>query len=235
MGSVGCSHFQGERSISRELSRHLPYSLAAVLAALGLLLLLTSVGKISLFQVVASYHFFHPVHLLLSAGATTAMFWQHDRKAWKAVLVGFAGTIPVCSFGDILLPFLGGVAVGAPMELHICVWEEPFLVFPAVLLGVLGGIAGAEWVHRSTLYSHAGHVLVSSLASTLYLVSYGYLLDRWVWELGWILPTLLLAVMVPCCFSDIVFPLLFVRKARGHPEVVGWDRYRSSREREVRK
>ena len=74
------------------------------------------------------------------------------------------------------------------------------------------GIAAGEYVHRSTIYSHAGHVSVSSMASVLYLLSYG--VGDWSQWAGAILLILLVAVMVPCCASDIVLPLLCVKGRR---------------------
>lgn len=48
------------------------------------------------------FHVFHPVHLLFSAIATTSMFWQHEKKFIKAVVVGFFGPAGICGISDIL-------------------------------------------------------------------------------------------------------------------------------------
>ena len=60
--------------------------------------------------------------------------------------------------------------------------------------------------HKSTIFSHSAHVLTSSVASIMYLVSFG--LADWVSAVGMVFVYMVFAVMVPCCTSDIVFPLL---------------------------
>lgn len=157
------------------------------------------------------FHVFHPVHMLFSAVATTAMFWRYERKLLKAVLIGIIGSAGICSISDIYLPYLSGLLLGAKeMHFHWCLLEHPSLVVPFMLVGVIVGILAAETVRGSTYFSHAGHVFVSSAASLFYLVSFG--LTNWPEQLGWVFILMILAVMLPCCFSDIVFPLLVTKK-----------------------
>jgi hypothetical protein len=57
------------------------------------------------------------------------------------------------------------------------------------------------------------HVFVSTMASIFYLIGpFGRF--EWIHELGWVFLFICVAVMIPCCLSDIVYPLLFTRKAR---------------------
>ena len=100
------------------------------------------------------------------------------------------------------------------MEIHICVIEHPQLVLPFTLVGIATGFLAADHIVRATFFSHAAHVLVSSTASLLYLVSFG--LTDWVHEAGLVFIFVVLAVMIPCCISDIIFPLLAVT-ADGRP------------------
>jgi len=160
------------------------------------------------------FHIFHPTHMLFSATATTAMFWRYERRIFKAAIVGFLGAILVCGASDILIPYASGFLLGATMEPHICIFEHPGLVLPFALMGVLTGFLAAEHIVRATFFSHAAHVLISSSASLLYLVSFG--LGHWIDNAGWVFIFVVLAVMIPCCFSDIVFPLLVVTK-EGEP------------------
>jgi len=46
------------------------------------------------------------------------------------------------------------------------------------------------------------------MASILYLVSYG--LTDWIHVIGAVFVLIILAVIIPCCFGDIVFPLMVV-------------------------
>ena len=158
------------------------------------------------------FHVFHPVHMLLSAIATTAMFWRHERKWVKAVVVGVIGAAVVCSVSDVLLPYLSGALLGAgEMRFHWCLLDHPSLVVSFMLVGVVVGIFAAETVQRSTYFSHAAHVFVSSAASLFYLVSFG--LTEWPQHLGAVFVLMLVAVTLPCCFSDIAFPLMVSREA----------------------
>jgi len=197
-------------TLGSELRHHLPYSVLSIVGAMVVIGVLTLLLKAA--QLHGLFHVFHPTHLLLSATATTAMFWIHERRILKAVAIGFLASLPVCSLSDILIPYLGGLILDQSMELHLCALEEPLVVYPFVFVGIATGIIAGEHVHRSTLYSHAGHVAVSSMASILYLVGYG--ISSWTHWIGAILLILLVAVMIPCVLSDIVLPLLFVTDKR---------------------
>ncbi|MCK4298071.1 MAG: hypothetical protein KAX80_00985 [Planctomycetes bacterium] len=224
--------------VGAELRRHLPFSVFSVAAGIVVLGMLTAViqsvgGDLgrpyevpavhaeqehgddhghdhSVFATPAGglFHVFHPVHLLLSAVATTAMFWRYERRLWKAVVTGFVGSVVVCSLSDIFFPYIGGLLLGAPMGFHVCVIDHPGLVLPFVFVGIGVGILAADAVKASTVVSHSGHVFTSSMASILYLVTYG--LSGWTEHIGGVFLVVVVAVMVPCCVSDIIFPLLVV-------------------------
>ena len=71
----------------------------------------------------------------------------------------------------------------------------------------------AVTVERSTLFSHSLHVFSSTMASIFYLIGpFGQ--TAWIASLGWAFLLVVLAVMVPCCLSDIVFPLAMARSGR---------------------
>lgn len=159
------------------------------------------------------FHLFHPAHMLFSAAATTAMFFRYERRIAKAVVVGLAGAVGVCGISDIVVPHLSLAILGAKTPWHICVLEHPALALPFAAVGVLIGIATAAGVSRSTLISHSLHVFASTMASIFYMV--GPLgLVAWIDDLGKVLIFVILAVMVPCCLSDIVFPMLMTHADR---------------------
>lgn len=203
------------RHILEELRDHLPYTVLAALIGVGLMALINFEAVLTNRQAVLPqaagdlFHAFHFSHLFFSAIATTAMFWRHDRLLGKTLLVGFFGTLLPCGASDIAFPFVGGRMLGVPMEFHLCVAEHPFLVLPFVLGGIGVGFLLPP-VQRSTLFSHAGHVILSSTASMLYLISFG--VADWLRFAALIFALLIAAVMIPCCTSDIVFPLLFTRQ-----------------------
>lgn len=159
------------------------------------------------------FHLFHPVHMLFSAAATAAMFCRYERKILKGVVVGLIGAVGVCGFSDIVMPQLSLTFLGVETEWHICVIEEPWLVLPFAFVGVLIGVATAGQGLHTTIYSHSLHVLASTMASIFYMV--GPLgLTGWIDILGKVFLFIVVAVMVPCCLSDIVFPLFMSGGAR---------------------
>ncbi len=159
------------------------------------------------------FHLFHPVHMLFSAAATTAMFWRFERRVLKAVIVGLAGAIGVCGLSDIVMPHLSLTLLGKPVAWHICVIENPPMVICFAAVGVLVGLGASRGVRHSTFFSHSLHVFSSTMASIFYLIGpFGRL--GWVDSIGLVFPFIIIAVVVPCCLSDIVFPLLMAKRAR---------------------
>ena len=74
-------------------------------------------------------------------------------------------------------------------------------------------VAASGGVIRSTIISHSLHVFASTMASIFYMV--GPLgMVAWIGVLGQVFLFVVLAVMVPCCLSDIVFPLLMSKAGR---------------------
>jgi len=199
-----------------ELAHHLPYSIFGVSTGLIVMGMLTSFailvnGESMLPQAsLELFHVFHPAHVLFSAVATTAMFWKHERNFIKASIVGIIGSVSICGLSDIFFPFWGGLLLGADMEFHICLIEEPGLVWTFAIVGVVSGLLVTQSFDHSTEYSHSVHVFVSSAASILYLLSFG--VHDWIHVLGSVFIITIVAVMIPCCASDIVFPLACVHK-----------------------
>lgn len=204
--------------LREELQEHLPYTIYSVAGGLVLLGLLTFVSIVAgaSSQALAKgvrgvFHVFHPLHMLFSAAATTAMFWRHERRRLKAAVIGLVGSVGVCGISDILLPYLSGLLLGQEeMHLHICVLEEPAMILPFAAVGIAAGLLFPSSTHRTTITSHSAHVLLSSSASIMYLIGFGEL-HEWAHQLGAIFICMIFAVIVPCCCSDIVFPLLMAR------------------------
>jgi len=203
----------------RELGDHIPFSIFGVslsLVSMGILTFLAVLLQANAFLPQAShdlFHVFHPIHLLFSATATTAMFWKHEKNFIKAIIVGTIGSLAVCGLSDILFPFLGGLMLGADMHIHVCVLENPLLIATFIATGIIAGVLVPHAIEHATEYSHAVHVFISSAASILYLLAYG--VTEWIHSLGSIFLIMTLAVLVPCCLSDIIFPLFCAHKGCG--------------------
>ena len=200
--------------LGQELRIHLPYTIFSVSGGMIVLGLLTFVCNILKVEDVSGashglFHVFHPIHLLFSATASTAMFWRHERKFIKAIVIGFIGAVGICSISDIFIPYVAGFLLGVKMHLHICIIEHPMFILPFVATGIFAGFVVPPTTEKSTMFSHAAHVWVSSMASILYLVSFG--LSAWIEVAGMVFIYIILAVMIPCCMSDIVFPLLLTK------------------------
>lgn len=213
------NHKSKTEYIILELINHLPFSIFGVVAGIIMIGLLNFVAIVSggenLLKAASTelFHVFHPIHVLLSAVATTAMYWKHERSLLKAIIIGMLGSILICGLSDTVFPFLGGNLLGVKMHVHICIIEHYKMIIPFALFGVLVGLTIGNTIEHPTEYSHSMHVFVSSAASILYLISYG--LNDWVHYLGGVLIITLLAVMIPCCLSDIVFPLTCTHKKCG--------------------
>ncbi|MFQ6091245.1 MAG: hypothetical protein ACE5OR_00940 [bacterium] len=208
------------KTIAREFGHHFPFTVFSTALGLIVVVFLTVVLEARDAEGISEYfrqlfHLFHPLHVLMSAIATTAMFWRFNRKPIKAAVGGAVGSLGICGLSDIFIPWLGGRLIGAPMHLHVCIIEHSLVVIPFTLLGILTGfIAADRFLDRtSTIFSHSSHVLISTMASLLYFISFGFVLRA---ENGFVVFVfVVLAVIVPCCTSDILFPLVAAR--RGGP------------------
>ena len=207
-------------NLRKELQGHLPYSIFCTAAGLMLTSILLFVAQAFTDRQLTEglrnlFHTFHPAHLLLSATATTAMFYHCEKNFLKASLAGFIGATVFCSLSDIFLPALGGRLLGSSLTIHFCLIEHPWLLLPFVVIGCLAGCGAAATIAKSTIYSHSGHVLVSTMASIFYLVSF---CPNCNWlssdRIGLVFIIITIAVMVPCCLSDIVFPVLIAGAGR---------------------
>lgn len=89
--------------------------------------------------------------------------------------------------------------------LHLGFIEEWYIVNPAAFLG----IAIAWYLPRSRM-PHAAHLLLSTWASTSHILMNTHTEITGMLLFG-IFVVLFIAVWLPCCISDIVFPLLFIK------------------------
>ena len=209
--------------IVAEFTHHLPYTIVSTLIAMtgvwwfGTNLINEGHADQLLTQSRASFHLFHPLHICLSAIATTSLFWRYERSVTRAIWVGAWGTVIPCGLSDYFFPYVGGLLVGQPMKLHVCIVQEPQLFFSFLGLGILGGFWAESRLRGSHLFSHGAHVFVSSAASLLYLISFGF--TSWMSDVQRIFPVfaiIVIAVWIPCCISDIVIPVSTAHKGHHH-------------------
>jgi hypothetical protein len=193
------------KRIAKELKEHVPFTALGALTGIIIMAIVVLVNVPSHISQTAFY-ISHPLHVLLSALVTTAMYMRYRKgKIWAAVLIGWTGSIGIATISDAIIPYLGGTLLHIQME-----FEVPFIEHWWINLLALAGIAIGYW-RQTTKIPHFGHVLLSTWASLFYIVAFG-IADNWIPLLPFIFLILFLAVWIPCCLSDIVYPLLFLGK-----------------------
>jgi len=192
------------RRIAIELKRHAPFTSLGAITGIIIMAIIV-LGNVPSGISHTLFYIFHPVHVVLSAIVTTAMYKRHSKgKVWAAILIGYVGSIGIATLSDAIIPYLGGVLLTLKMEFHLGFIEKWWLVNPMALIGIAIGY----W-KPTTKFPHAGHVLLSTWASLFYFTAFGT--ANWISLLPFIFLILFLAVWIPCCTSDIAFPLLFTR------------------------
>jgi len=193
------------RRIAKELKRHASFT--ALGAATGIVIMVVIFPRLSLIPQNIFYTL-HPIHVALSALVTTTMYMRYGRrKIWVAILIGYTGSVGIATISDSGIPYLGEILLDLPNRgIHIGFIEKWWLVNPAALLGIAIGC----W-KGTTKIPHYGHVLISTWASLFHVIMALGEMVNWV-QIIVILLFLFLAVWIPCCTSDIVYPLLFVRE-----------------------
>jgi len=154
------------------------------------------------------FYVLHPTHVVLSALVTTTLYMQYRKpNIWMAILIGYTGSIGIATISDSIIPYLGETLLNLPHKaIHIGFIEKPLLTNPAAFLGIVVGY----W-KGTTKFPHFGHVLISTWASLFHIIMALGETVSWI-QFIIIFLFLFLAVWLPCCLSDIVYPLLFVRK-----------------------
>jgi len=211
------------RRIIAELKGHVLFT--ALGAATGIIIMVIISGNVPATISQTVFYTLHPIHVVLSAMVTTAMYIKYRKaKIWLVILIGWTGSIGIATLSDALIPYLGGALLNVPME-----FELPFIEtsrMPVIGLekwrvvncAALLGIALGYW-KPTTRIPHLGHVLLSTWASLFYFTSFG--VANWIPLLPFIFLFLFIAVWIPCCTSDIVYPLLFTRRGQDQSPPAG--------------
>ncbi len=251
--------------IGKELKNHLPFTLLGAVTGIAFMLAGQAWFKS---QAQTLFSIFHPLHVLLSAMVTAALFEIH-RKAKNFVIIliiGIVGSIGIATLSDCIMPFFGESILGAAIPAHAAMHEHEqtedidhdhavtdvesheheadleeehehvhsaecehaheahprwhigfiehwYLVFPAAIIGVL-----LAYFKPATHLPHASHVLLSTWASSAHMLMNTHT-DMTPLLLTGMFVVLFLAVWLPCCVSDIVFPLLFIgADGQHHPQ-----------------
>ena len=204
------------KRILSELKEHAPFTAIGAVTGIIIMAIIAFVDIPSSIS-EATFYTLHPLHVVLSAMVTTALYRRYSQgKLWAAVLIGYAGSVGIATLSDAVIPYLEGSTLNIGLGFHAPFLETesfPYLGVPKWVVinsAAVIGIAIGCW-KQSTKVPHSGHVLLSTWASLFYFTSFST--AEWLPLLPLIFVFLFLAVWIPCCLSDVVFPLLFVRKA----------------------
>lgn len=194
------------RRIAHELKEHAPFTALGAVSGI-IIMAIVVLGNIPSHISQTAFLIAHPGHVLLSALVTTAIYARYKKgKIWAVILICWTGSIGIATASDAIIPYLSGTLLHAQMEFHV-----PFIEEWWINLVALAGIAIGYW-KQTTKIPHFGHVLLSTWASLFYFTAFG--VADWIHLLPYVFLFLFLSVWIPCCTSDIIYPLLFVGKRR---------------------
>lgn len=201
------------REIAIQLKQHAPFTALGTVSGIIIMLILVY-GHVSLGVSETLFWSLHPLHVLLSALATAAMYRLHSKGGLlQTILIGYFGAITIATLSDSLIPFVGEWLLDMPNRgLHLGFIEKWWLVNPLALVG-----SAIAWAWPRTRFPHLGHVFLSTWAS-LFHITMAMGVHPGLLEVAAIIVFLFLAVWIPCCTSDIVFPLLWVGKDKRNAE-----------------
>jgi len=212
-----------------ELSSHIPFTIFGAFLGIVFMLLFRAVsetGGKGLFAV------FHPCHVVLSAMVTASLFKLHKKASgfFLVLVIGYFGSVGIATLSDSVIPYLGERMLGLHVpahhnihridsherqehkdtdeqgvKIHLGFIEQWYIVNPAAVLGVVIGF----FLPR-TKFPHAGHVLISTWASSSHVLMNTQGEINFAVAAG-LFVVLFVAVWIPCCVSDIILPLLFVK------------------------
>jgi len=204
--------------ISKELRQHAPFTIFGTVTGIIVIVFFQKLPQNVSYNI---FYILHPIHVVLSALVTASMYKLHKCgrigskcikgkcNFWILFIIGYIGSIGIATLSDSVIPYLGEALLGMPNRgIHIGFIEKWWLVNPLAILGV-----GIAYFKPTTKFPHAGHVLLSTWASLFHIImAVGQSLSWFAYIIIFLF--LFLAVWIPCCVSDIVFPLLFVKEPK---------------------
>ena len=199
------------KQIGKELKNHAPFTIFGAFTGIIVMALFHRLPSHTSYTI---FYILHPMNVLLSALVTSSIFQIHTYKSMRGgyilpalLAIGYTGSIGIATVSDSIIPFLGEALLNLPKrEIHIGFIEKWWLVNPLAFMGI-----AISYFRPATKFPHTGHVLLSTWASLFHMImALGENLNM-ISYIG-IFLFLFLAVWIPCCVSDIVFPLLFVKE-----------------------
>ncbi len=191
--------------IIHELKHHAPFTALATVIAIVLVFVIHNLLNQKIDEEL--FHVFHFLHIIASAMVTAAIFYKYKNNFVLAFSIGILGAIIIGSISDVVFPYLGWITLNLDIHFHLPLLEETVMVLLFASFGSLLGI-----FIKLTKYPHFIHVFLSVFASLFYIIifaaipSLAYLFGAFF--------VIFIAVIMPCCLSDIVFPFLFLKNKK---------------------
>jgi hypothetical protein len=203
------------KEIGIELKKHAPFTALGAVSGMFVMFFFQKLSKDAAYNV---FYILHPIHVFLSALVTASIFKLHSCKSinkkcikgkcnfWNLLIVGYVGSVGIATLSDCIIPYFAEVMLNMPhRHIHLGFIERWWLVNPLAIAGIL-----VAFFWPKTKFPHAGHVLLSTWASIFHIImAMGHQLTFTVYLI--VLVFLFVAVWIPCCISDIIFPMLFVK------------------------
>ena len=198
-----------EGNIIKELKNHIPFTIFGAITGIVVMLLFYKLSSEISYNI---FYVLHPIHVLLSALVTTSIYIIYTKKYNKKInpliliLVGYIGSIGIATLSDSIIPYIGEILLNLPNKgIHLGFIEKWWLVNPLALLGIL-----IACFYPKTKFPHAGHVLLSTWASLFHIImALGAKINPLLIIIIFLF--LFISVLIPCCLSDIIFPMLFIK------------------------
>ncbi len=191
------------KKFSHELKHHIPFTLGATLLSIALVAILFFGFNIIVNE--TEFEFLHYIHIFASAIVSAGLFYRYKKNLPRAILIGIISSILVGSISDVIFPFLGGKLFSFAIQFHLPLIETPLWVIGAAILGTLIGISAGI-----TKIPHFVHIFISIFASLFYMLAFIPAINPITLLISVII--VFLAVLIPCCVSDILMPFLFLGK-----------------------
>lgn len=203
------------KQILKELKNHAPFTFFGALTGV---IIMAFCYRLPYKVSYDAFYIMHPLHVLFSAMVTAALYKLHECRPvtrgcltgrcnfWILIIIGYTGSIGIATISDSIIPYICEALFKMPNRgLHIGFIEKWWIVNPLAVIGIT-----IAYFRPTTKLPHAAHVLLSTWASLFHIImALGQSLSYILYPV--ILIFLFIAVLVPCCISDIVFPLLFVK------------------------
>ncbi len=193
------------KNIIKELKNHAPFTIFGAITGIIIMLFFYKIPYEISYNL---FYILHPIHVLLSALVTTAIYKIYNKKAnlITLILIGYVGSIGIATLSDSIIPYIGEILLNLPNKgIHLGFIEKWWLVNPLAFLGI-----AVAYFYPKTKFPHAGHVLLSTWASLFHIImALGSTVNFFLIIITFLF--LFISVLIPCCLSDIIFPMLFIK------------------------